>query len=80
MSKHLKKKELIDLSKKAIQYFENIRNKKYINIRNLKTFFKLYNMEYLEMRIKTFLMMNTPIIGRIMFNIRAKIHQVYHHK
>ncbi len=74
------KKELIDLSKKAIQYFENIRNKKYINIRNLKTFFKLYNMEYLEMRIKTFLMMNTPIIGRIMFNIRAKIHQVYHHK
>ena len=74
------KKELIDLSKKAIQYFENIRNKKYINIRNLKTFFKLYNMEYLEMRIKTFLMINTPIIGRIMFNIRAKIHQVYHHK
>lgn len=71
--KAFEKKELIELSKKAIEYFEDIKPKRYFNIKGLKTFFKLYNMEYFSMRLKTYLMMNTPIIGRILFNMRAKI-------
>jgi glycosyltransferase involved in cell wall biosynthesis len=70
------KKELINLSKNAINYLENIKNKKYFNFRNLKTFFDLYNMEYFSMRLKTYLMLNLPILGRLMFNLRAIICKV----
>ena len=65
------KKELIELSKEAIKYLNDIKNKKYYNFKNYKTFFKLYNMEYLSMRLKTFAMLNIPIIGRLLFNLRA---------
>ncbi len=70
---YFKNKELVKLSKDAIKYLENIKNKKYFNFRNYKTFFKLYNMEYFSMRLKTFLMLNFQIIGRVMFNLRAVI-------
>ena len=65
------KKELIELSREAIKYLNDIKNKKYFNFNNYKIFFKLYNMEYLSMRLKTFAMLNIPIIGRLLFNLRA---------
>lgn len=71
--KFFKNKQLITLSNNAIKYLENIKNKKYFNFKNYKTFFDLYNMEYLSMRLKTFLMLNLPIFGRLMFNLRAII-------
>lgn len=68
-----KNKELITLSKNAIKYLEDIRTKKYFNFKNTKTFFKLYNMEFFSMRLKTYLMLNLPIVGRGLFNLRAVI-------
>ena len=68
-----KNKELIMLSKKAIKYLEDIRTKKYFNFKNIKTFFELYNMEFFSMRLKTYLMLNLPIWGRLLFNLRAVI-------
>lgn len=68
-----KNKELIMLSKKAIKYLEDIRTKKYFNLKNIKTFFELYNMEFFSMRLKTYLMLNLPIWGRLLFNLRAVI-------
>lgn len=68
-----KNKELIMLSKKAIKYLEDIRTKKYFNFKNIKTFFELYNMEFFSMRLKTYLMLNLPIWGRLLFNLRAII-------
>ena len=66
-------KELIELSKYAIDYLEDISSKKYFNFKNYKIFFKLYNMEFFSMRIKTFLMLNIPLIARILFNLRSII-------
>lgn len=66
-------KELIELSQRAIEYLENIKNKKYFNFKNYKTFFDLYNMEYMSMRLKTFAMLNIPVVGRILFNLRSVI-------
>ena len=63
------KKELVELSKKALKYLEDIKNKKYINFKNYKKFFDLYNMEYLSMRLKTFMMLNMPILGRVLYRI-----------
>lgn len=68
-----KNKELITLSKNAIKYLEDIRTKKYFNFKNIKTFFELYNMEFFSMRLKTYLMLNLPIWGRLLFNLRAVI-------
>lgn len=68
-----KNKELITLSKKAIKYLENIRTKRYFNFKNTRTFFELYNMEFFSMRLKTYLMLNLPIVGRVLFNLRAII-------
>lgn len=68
-----KNKKLITLSKKAIKYLENIRTKRYFNFKNTRTFFKLYNMEFFSMRLKTYLMLNLPIVGRVLFNLRAII-------
>lgn len=67
--KSFEKQELIDLSKRAIDYLENVKTKRYINFKNYKTFFDLYNLEYTSMRIKTFVMLNLPVLGRIAFKI-----------
>ncbi len=68
-----KNKELITLSKNAIKYLEDIRVKRYFNFKNTRTFFELYNMEFFSMRLKTYLMLNLPIWGRLLFNLRAII-------
>ena len=67
--KSFEKKELIELSKKAIIYLEKIKNKKYFNFKYYKTFFNLYKTESVFMQIKTFVMLNLPIFGRILFHI-----------
>ena len=72
------KKELIQLSKDAVSYFNDIKAKKYFNFKNYKTFFDLYNMEYLSMRLKTFAMLNIPIFGRILFNLRSAMCKFKH--
>ena len=68
-----KNKELITLSKNAIKYLEDIRVKRYFNFKNTRTFFELYNMEFFSLRLKTYLMLNLPIVGRGLFNLRAVI-------
>lgn len=59
--------QIAELAKNAIIYFENIKSKRFFNFRYYSTFFKLYNMEYFSMRMKTFAMLNLPILGRILF-------------
>ena len=62
-------KKLIELSKNAIKYLEDIKSKKNINFKYYRIFFSLYNMEYLSMRLKTFVMLNTPIIAKMLYRI-----------
>lgn len=64
-----KNKEIPDLADRAIKYFEDIKTKKIINFKNYKTFFDLYNMENSFMRLKTFVMLNLPIIASITYKI-----------
>ena len=62
-------KDIPKLAKRGIAYMENIKNKKVINFKNYKTFFDLYNMEYPMMRLKTFVMLNLPILAKITYKI-----------
>ena len=65
--------ELKKLNIDAIEYYENIKNKKYLNFKMMNTFFRLYKMEYLGMRLKTHLLLNIPIIGKPFFELRRVI-------
>lgn len=62
-------KEIIELAKKAIIYLKEIQNKKIINLKKYKTFFDLYNMEYFSMRMKTFVMLNIPVLAKITYKL-----------
>ena len=62
-------KYIPELANKAIDYFETIKDKKYINFKKYKTFFEIYNIEYPMMRLKTFIMLNVPIIAKITYKI-----------
>lgn len=60
-------------SQKALEYFENIKEKKNINFKNWNIFHKLYKTESLIYYLENFLIMNLPVIGKILFKIRLFI-------
>ena len=57
-------------NQKALDYFEDIKNKKHINLKNWNVFHKLYKTETFSYYILNFLIMNLPGISRILFKIR----------
>lgn len=61
------------LNTEIYEYFKMIQNKKNINFRKWKTFHKLYKTESFSYYILNFIIMNIPMIGRPLFNIRYAI-------
>lgn len=59
------------LNEKSLKYFEMLENKKYINFRNWNLFFKLYKYENFIYKIENFIILNIPILGRILFNLKG---------
>ena len=66
-------KELQKLNNDAYKYFKTLSQKKYFNFRGWKTFHKLYKTETLIYYIENFLIMNIPLIGKILFKIKYVI-------
>ena len=62
-------KKIPNLAKRGIDYMTGIKHKKIINFRNYKTFFDLYNMENGMMRLKTFVMLNLPIVAKFTYKL-----------
>ncbi|MBR3249147.1 MAG: glycosyltransferase family 2 protein [Clostridia bacterium] len=62
-------KDIPNLAKRGIAYMEDIKRKKIVNFKNYKTFFDLYNMEYPMMRLKTFVMLNLPIVAKFTYRL-----------
>lgn len=60
-------KEIPNLAKRGIEYMTEIRTKKVINFKKYKTFFDLYNMENPKLRLKTFVMLNLPLLAKITY-------------
>lgn len=65
--------ELKELNTKGKKYFEMIEHKKFFNFRVWNTFHKLYKNEEFSYRMKNFIIINFPIIGRLLF----AIHKVF---
>ena len=60
---------LKELNKKGNKYFEKIKSKKFLNFRGWSTFHKLYKNEKVAYYFKNFVILNFPIMGRLLFKI-----------
>lgn len=68
--------KLKEQNKKALAYFEMIKNKKYFNFRQWDIFHELYKTETLSYYMLNFAIMNLPGISRGLFKIRYIILKV----
>ncbi len=64
------KSEIKSLNKKSLRYYEMLEKKKYINFRNWCLFFKLYKYENFSYMIQNFVILNLPIIAKILFKLK----------
>lgn len=65
--KIFKNQEIIKLNYEALNYYEKLKNVSKINFSNWKLFFKLYKYEDFSYKMKNFLILNMPMIARIMY-------------
>lgn len=63
-------KQVQILNKQALEYFNMVQKKRNINFRKWKIFHKLYKTENFKYYILNFIIINLPILARILFNIR----------
>ena len=61
--------ELRTLNRKAVLYFEKIRNKRLCNFRNYGIFFGVYKYEIPGRKLKRFMLLNFPVFGRFLFRL-----------
>ncbi len=58
------------LNKVSLKYYEMLETKNNINFRNWGLFFKLYKYENFSYKMQNFVILNIPIIARILFKIK----------
>ncbi len=61
------------LNKEALEYYNMLEKKKNINFKKWKLFFKLYKYENFNYKIQNFVILNIPVIARILFKIKNKL-------
>lgn len=60
-----------ELNKQSLKYYEMLETKNNINFRNWGLFFKLYKYEGFSYKIQNFVILNMPIIARILFKMTS---------
>ena len=60
------------LNEKSLNYFKMLENKKYINFKDWNLFLKLYKYEKFIYILENFIILNIPILGRILFKMKGK--------
>lgn len=68
--------ELQEINKQGLYYFKMLHEKKYFNFEGWNIYHKLYKNETFDYYILNFIIMNLPLIGRGLFNIRYAILKV----
>ena len=66
-------KPIQELNVKALSYYQEISKKKNFNFKNWNVFHKLYKNETFSYYILNFIIMNLPLIGRPLFQIRYHV-------
>lgn len=65
-------KNIQKLNNKSLMYFEMVKDKKNINFKGWTTFYKLYKNETLSYFILNFVIINLPVIGRVLFRLKKR--------
>lgn len=65
-------KNIQDLNKKSLEYYEMLEKKKNFNFKNWNLFFKLYKYEGFSYKIQNFVILNLPFIARILYIFKKK--------
>lgn len=65
--------EYKELNKEALEYYKMLEGKKYINFRKWNLFFKLYKYEGFIYKMENFVILNIPIVAKILFKIKKVI-------
>ncbi len=65
-----------ELNKKYLQYYLNIKDKKYMNFKGLITFNKIYKNERILLYLALFFIFNFPILVKPLYKIRSLIKRV----
>ena len=60
-------------NKKALEYYQMLKNKKNFNFRGLSIFYKLYKTETFMYFVENFAILNLPFLTKIIFSIRYQI-------
>ena len=55
---------------KALEYYKKLNKTKNINFRNWSLFYKLYKYENFKYYIANFIILNIPMIGRIIYKLK----------
>jgi len=63
------KEDIKKLNKKALRYYEMLEKKNNINFKNWSLFFKLYKYESFSYKMQNFVILNMPIVARILFKM-----------
>ena len=57
---------------KALEYYKMLENKNKINFRKWGLFFKLYKYEDFFYTIQNFLILNMPIVAKLLFKLKNR--------
>lgn len=63
-------KNIGDFNKECLEYYEHLKNVHNINFKNWNVFHKLYKYDSFGYYILNFIILNIPLIGKCIFNIR----------
>ncbi len=58
------------LNKEALKYYEMLETKNIINFKNWALFFKLYKYEEFNYKMQNFLILNIPILAKLLFKLK----------
>lgn len=58
------------LNKEALKYYEMLETKNIINLKNWTLFFKLYKYEEFNYKMQNFLILNIPILAKLLFKLK----------
>lgn len=65
--------EIKEKNNRALEYYTEIEHKKYINLKQLSVFHELYRLKGIKLYLVNFVILNLPILGRLIFKIRYLI-------
>ena len=71
--KTFKDEKIRELNRKSLEYFEKIDKVKVINFKGWGLFFKLYKYEGFSYMMQNFLILNIPVLAKILFKVKRMI-------